>query len=167
MAPKILRITGVKNSGKTRLIEALSGEFVGRGFRVAALKTTSHNHEFDRPDTDTWRFRQAGCESAVLISPDEFVCHAKSIARESRDRIYEILYGNMDLIFVEGAGEFSGPMIECIESGETVGFPKNPDLIAAVSDGKYVPDINCFGFDSISKLADYVIEKLNIKNAEI
>jgi molybdopterin-guanine dinucleotide biosynthesis protein len=48
MTVKILKIVGFRKSGKTALIEALSGEFVKREFRVAALKTTSHEHDFDR-----------------------------------------------------------------------------------------------------------------------
>ena len=162
----VLRITGVKNSGKTRLIEALSSEFIKRGFRVAALKTTSHDHEFDRPGTDTWKFRKSGCESAVIVSPEEFVCHAKGIARKDRDRIYEILYGDLDFIFVEGAGEINGPMIECVAFEESARYLEDPELIAVVSDNKMAKQIICFGFGSIPEITDYVIETLNINKAE-
>lgn len=165
--PNVLRITGVKNSGKTRLIEELSSEFIKRGLRVAALKTTSHDHEFDRPGTDTWRFRKAGCESAVLISPDEFVCHAKGIDIDKRNMIYDILYRDIDLLLVEGAGELEGPMIECVVSEESARFLEDPDLIAIVSEGIPIKEMSSFRYDSIPQIAEFVIIKLKIKKAGI
>ncbi|MEE8417060.1 MAG: molybdopterin-guanine dinucleotide biosynthesis protein MobB, partial [candidate division Zixibacteria bacterium] len=72
--PAQIRIAGQKNSGKTRLIEVLTSEFTRLGFRVAAVKHTSHDHEFDRPKTDTWRYRKAGSETAIIISPNNWVC---------------------------------------------------------------------------------------------
>jgi molybdopterin-guanine dinucleotide biosynthesis protein B len=165
MTAKILKIVGFKKSGKTALIEALSGEFVKRGFKVAALKTTSHEHDFDRPGTDTWRYRQAGCESAVLVSPGEFVCHAGGVGKDRRLRIYDILYENIDLLLMEGTGDFEAPVIECAGSSGELRFADEEGLLAVVSDLELDTPVIRFKPDSIAEIADFIIDKLDIKKA--
>ncbi len=159
---KKLRIVGNKKSGKTALIEGLARQFTGKGFKVAALKTTSHDHEFDRSDTDTWRYRKAGCESAVLISPGEFVCHASGVTEEDRKRIYDILYRGIDLLILEGTGEFDAPVIECIDSDGKSEYTGDSMLFAVVNDGVTIPEIRNFRRDNITELAQYIIDKLDI-----
>lgn len=160
---KTLRIVGNKKSGKTALIEALAGEFIRRDYKVAALKTTSHDHDFDRPDTDTWRYRKAGCESAVLVSPGEFVCHASGITEPDRKSIYDILYKGIDLLVLEGMGEFEAPMIEIIGTDGELRYAENSSLLAVVNDGASIPEIANFRSDETSKLAQFIIDKLDLK----
>lgn len=165
MTAKILKIVGFKKSGKTSLIEALSREFTGRGFRVAALKTTSHDHEFDRPDTDTWRYRKAGCESAALVSPNEFVCHAAGVDNKQRLRIYDILYEDIDLLLMEGTGDFEAPMIECVKTPDEKRYVDNYEILAIVAEREIKSSIRQFTPNSIAEIADFIIEKLDIKKA--
>lgn len=160
---KTLRIVGNKKSGKTALIETLAGELIRRGYRVAALKTTSHDHDFDRPDTDTWRYRKAGCESAVLVSPGEFVCHAGCLGENDRMRIYDIIYREIDLLILEGVGEFDAPMIECIDPDGESRYAGDASLFAIVKDGASIPEIANFRSDETSKLAQFIIDKLDLK----
>lgn len=54
---RIITISGVKNSGKTTLIEKLLKEFCADGLRVAVLKHDGHDFTCDIPGTDTYRFR--------------------------------------------------------------------------------------------------------------
>jgi molybdopterin-guanine dinucleotide biosynthesis protein MobB len=165
MTAKILKIVGSKKNGKTALIEALSREFTGRGFKVAALKTTSHDHEFDRPGTDTWRYRKAGCESAVLVSPGELVCHAGGVDKERRLRIYDILYEDIDLLLMEGAGDFEAPMIECVGSSGEMRFEDEGRLLAVISELELKSSIKVFKPDSIAEIADFITDKLEMKKA--
>jgi molybdopterin-guanine dinucleotide biosynthesis protein B len=165
MTAKILKVVGFKKSGKTSLIAALSEEMVKRGFKVAALKTTSHEHEFDRPGTDTWRFRQGGCESAILVSPNEFVCHAGGVDKTRRMRIYDVLYEDVDLLLMEGTGDFEAPMIECVGSSGETGFAEDGRLLAMVSDADIESSLKRFKPDSIAEIADFIIAKLQIKKA--
>jgi len=165
MTAKILKIVGSKKSGKTSLIERLSEEFVRRGFKVAALKTTSHEHDFDRPGTDTWRYRKAGCESAVLVSPEELVCHAGGVDNGRRLRIYEILYENIDLLLMEGTGDFEAPMIECVGSSGEMRFADGGELLAVVSELDLKSTITVFKPGAIAEIADFIIEKLEMKKA--
>lgn len=165
MTAKILKIVGFKKSGKTTLIESLSGEFTKRGYKVAALKTTSHEHDFDRPGTDTWKYRKAGCESSVLVSPGEFVCHAGGVDKKRRMEIYDILYEGIDLVLMEGTGDFEAPMIECVGSSGERGFADDPQLLAVVSGFEIDSPHEKFAPDSIAEIADFIVEKLKIKKA--
>jgi molybdopterin-guanine dinucleotide biosynthesis protein MobB len=163
--PAVLKIVGTKKSGKTGLIERLCREFIERGFRVSALKTTSHDHEFDRPNSDTWRYRKAGAITAVIVSPNEFVCHAGNVDKEDRMRIYDILYRDIDLLFLEGSGEMEAPMIECIGSDKTSQFTGDSNLLAIVTDESRFSGYENFGSSEISAIADFLIGKLGIKKA--
>jgi molybdopterin-guanine dinucleotide biosynthesis protein B len=160
---KTIRIVGNKKSGKTALIEGLAREFTGKGLKVAALKTTSHDHDFDRPDTDTWRYRKAGCESAVLVSPNEFVCHAGGVTERDRKSIYDILYKGIDLLVLEGMGVFETPMIECIGTDGRSEYLKDSKLLAVVTDGASIPGIKNFKSDDISELAQFIIDNLDLR----
>jgi len=166
MTAKILKIVGSKKSGKTALIEALSREFSKRGYKVAAHKTTSHEHDFDRPGTDTWRYRKAGCESAVLVSPGEFVCHAGGADKDRRLRIYDILYEDIDLLLMEGTGDFEAPMIECVGSSGEMRFADGGELLAVVSDIEIKSSVKQFKPDSIAEIADFISDKLEMKKAD-
>lgn len=165
MGVKILKIVGFKKSGKTALIEALSREFTGRGFKVAALKTTSHEHDFDRPGTDTWRYRKAGCESSVLVSPGELVCHAAGVSKERRMRIYDLLYEDVDLLLMEGAGDYEAPMIECVGSSGEIRYANDDGLLAIVSDIEVESPLKKFKPGLVTEIADFIIDKLDIKKA--
>lgn len=166
MTAKILKVVGFKKSGKTSLIERLSEELVKRGYKVAALKTTSHEHDFDRPGTDTWRYRKAGCEAAVLVSPEEFVCHAGGVDKDRRLRIYDILYENIDLLLMEGTGDFEAPMIECVGSSGEMRFADEGGLLAVVSDLEIESSAKVFKPDSIADIADFIIGKLEMNKAD-
>ena len=47
-----IHIVGCKNSGKTTLIVDVLPELVARGYRVGAIKHSSHRHEVDVPGKD-------------------------------------------------------------------------------------------------------------------
>lgn len=65
--PTIVCVVGYRDSGKTGVAVALVRELRGRGHRVAAVK---HGHGFrlDSPGTDSWRLRNEGGASPVLLA---------------------------------------------------------------------------------------------------
>ena len=56
----VIAVSGVKNSGKTTLLEKLIANLVARGIRVAVIKHDGHHFEPDVPGTDSYRHRSAG-----------------------------------------------------------------------------------------------------------
>lgn len=70
---KIVSIVGNKNSGKTSLTTKLIRELTKRGYNVASVKHSHHNIEMDKPNTDTWRHKQAGANLVVGIGSTTFL----------------------------------------------------------------------------------------------
>ena len=72
---RIITISGVKNSGKTTLIEKLLKEFCADGLRVAVLKHDGHDFTCDIPGTDTYRFSAAGAYGTAIFSKHRMFVH--------------------------------------------------------------------------------------------
>lgn len=67
MNPKAISIVGYKDSGKTRVIEALIKELTKRGYRVGTLKHTADEIHLDTPGKDTDRHRKAGAKATGIL----------------------------------------------------------------------------------------------------
>jgi len=65
--PRTVSVVGFKDSGKTRVVEALVGELTRRGYRVGTLKHTAENIDFDTPGKDTRRHRDAGAKATAIL----------------------------------------------------------------------------------------------------
>ncbi len=161
--PAHIRIVGQKNSGKTRLIEVLTKELTRLGYRVATVKHTSHDHEFDRPNTDTWRYRKAGSESAIIISPNNWVCHSSIPDPNTQRRLEDMLFCDKDLVFWEGMAKEDIQIIECVGAGTKSLHKDNSLLIATVSKHEIRAEIPTFDPDNGSGIARWIIEKFNLR----
>ncbi|UCH83471.1 MAG: molybdopterin-guanine dinucleotide biosynthesis protein B [Candidatus Latescibacterota bacterium] len=137
--PCYVRIAGAKNSGKTTLIVALTAEFTSHGYRVGTLKHTSHNHEFDRPGSDSFRHSAAGSAATIIVSPERFVLHAPRPADPQLLSLFDNIYDDCDIVFCEGHTDLSptsgrAPLVECVAPGDNPLFEHDPDLVALVGD---------------------------------
>jgi len=97
--PRAVSVVGFKDSGKTRVVEALVGELTRRGLKVGTLKHTAENIDLDTPGKDTRRHREAGAvasailhENAVALFVDGHVTLADAVTR----------LGRLDLVVIEG-----------------------------------------------------------------
>lgn len=67
-------VCGVKNSGKTTLLERIVRELARRGLRTAVVKHDGHEFTCDVPGTDSFRYVEAGaCGAAVFSERQLFV----------------------------------------------------------------------------------------------
>ena len=62
----VIAVSGVKNSGKTTLIERLIPYLQYYGLQVAVIKHDGHSFQADPSDTDTGRFVQAGAIGTAI-----------------------------------------------------------------------------------------------------
>ncbi len=69
MAPPIVAVVGLSDSGKTNVAASLVAALAGQGYRVAAVKHCPHGHESDRPSSDTDRLYEAGAVTVAASSP--------------------------------------------------------------------------------------------------
>ena len=70
--PVVLAVSGVKNSGKTRLIEALLPLLAARGVKTAVVKHDGHRFTPDTPGTDSFRFFAAGAVGSAVFDGEKF-----------------------------------------------------------------------------------------------
>ncbi len=164
--PAHICIAGQKNSGKTRLIVLLTTEFARLGYRTATVKHTSHDHEFDRPETDSWRYKKAGSETAIIISPNKWVCHSSMPDQDTRKRLEESLFRGKDIVLWEGIANNNIQIIECVAAGAKPLHKENRLLVATVSKQKVLPEVTNFDPDRGSEIAHWIIEKLNLRTPE-
>ena len=68
MAVPIVSFVGRSNSGKTTLIERVIPELVRAGYKVATVKHAGHGFDLDTEGKDSWRHKQAGASSVVVLS---------------------------------------------------------------------------------------------------
>ena len=77
MSVPILSFVGRSNSGKTTLIERVIPELVRAGYKVATVKHAGHGFDLDTEGKDSWRHKQAGASSVVIISTSSLAVFAR------------------------------------------------------------------------------------------
>ncbi len=74
----IVSFIGWHDCGKTTLATGVVASLNQMGYRVAVIKSSSErNIEFDTPETDTFKHKQAGADSVMLVAPDQMVLQTK------------------------------------------------------------------------------------------
>ena len=134
-----IHIIGRKNSGKTTLVCELVRELAARGFKIATVKHTHHQHELDTPGKDSHKHREAGAIAVGILSPQMtavFVPTDREERGESRYAQFEQLFANCDLILVEGDVHASALRIEVwrSETSEAPYAAEDRAVVAVVSD---------------------------------
>ena len=149
----VIAVSGVKNSGKTTLIEKLIPALNARGVKTAVLKHDGHSFAADREGTDTCRFLTAGALGAAIFDGEKFQA-VKFAAVTERDLI--ALYPEADLILLEGFKWTDYPKIELVRRGVSEKPVCDPEtLLALVTDTDCrIPNVPTFGFEDIEPLAD-------------
>jgi molybdopterin-guanine dinucleotide biosynthesis protein MobB len=101
--PSFVTIAGLKRSGKTTVAEALIGELVRRGLRVASVKSMMHGEFRLEPEgTDTRRHLAAGAEATLAFSAEEDAVFARRSAAGQRERLERWLPAGVDWVVCEG-----------------------------------------------------------------
>jgi molybdopterin-guanine dinucleotide biosynthesis protein B len=99
MPAKAVAVTGFKNSGKTRVVEALTAELTRRGYKVGTIKHTADDIALDTPGKDTSRHREAGSQATVILQQN-----AAAIFLDQHLTIQEAAQklGPLDYLIIEG-----------------------------------------------------------------
>ncbi len=97
--PRTVAVVGFKDSGKTRVVEALVAELTRRGRRVGTLKHTAEDMGFDTPGKDTARHREAGAKAAAILHQN-----AAAMFIDGHVKVGDAVkaLGTLDVLVVEG-----------------------------------------------------------------
>jgi molybdopterin-guanine dinucleotide biosynthesis protein B len=157
---KILHIVGGKNHGKTTLIVELVRELSGRGLRVGTIKHTSHAHDLDTPNSDSYRHRQAGAAPAAIVTSDLVGVFFPRLV-DFYQQLAPLTEG-CDVVIVEGHLEHAGPKVEVWR--ESFGTPclagHRKDILALITDDPAEVSVPVWPRSDVRFLADRVIELL-------
>lgn len=161
---QILAVSGVKNSGKTTLITKLLTELKKRGLEVAVIKHDGHDFQADVPDTDSWKYAQAGaCGTCVFSEQKHMVI--KYIPALSTEKLIQT-FPEADVILLEGVKYSEYPKIEVIRRRNSSKSVCDPSYLwGVVTDyrpeelGEMLSGIPFFGLEETGRLTDYIMEK--------
>ena len=158
MAGRVIAVSGVKNSGKTTLLERLIPALCRRGLRVAVLKHDGHSFAADREGTDTCRLLAAGAYGAAIFDGEKFQA-VKYAAVTEEDLI--ALYPEANLILLEGFKWTAYPKIEIVRRGVSSSPVCDPNtLLALVTDTDVrLPGVPVFAPDEIEPIADLLAKE--------
>ena len=127
--PFIFAISGVKNSGKTTLLEAIIPLLKREGLRVAVIKYDSHDFVSDVPGTDSRRLFDAGADGIALYSPYKYMLSARKTVG-----IETLLphFADADLVLLEGAKSTAYRKIEIVRRTVSAAPVCDPVTLAAL-----------------------------------
>ena len=154
--PIIAAVSGVKNSGKTTMMEKLIAELSRRGLKVAAIKHDGHDFTPDVPGTDSWRFGQAGACGYAVYSPVRYEL-VRMTPTDERD--FLAAFPDADVILLEGFKDSAYPKIEVVRAGNSEGpVCDTATLLAVCSDLPLeLGDIPVLGLDDAERAADLIL----------
>jgi len=155
-------VAATSNSGKTAIIEKVVRILKERGLRVAVIKHASKGFELDRPGKDSWRFREAGADTVVLVGPDRLAL-MRTIVKVPSMKDLEMLAGNADIMIREGFKEDSLNKIEVFRSGVSGQQPLSAadgSFLALVSDRAFDVAVPRFDWNDAEGVADFIATKL-------
>jgi molybdopterin-guanine dinucleotide biosynthesis protein B len=173
----ILGVYGISNTGKTTLVEKLTGALVERDYRVGTIKHIHiENFSMDTEGKDTWRHSRAGAEIVVGHSKDETaIILNKNLALGEVVSLIEKV-ADTDIVIAEGLSDASSPKI-CI--GGSVDIEERSNTVLRYEDNfdevlnyamegietqrvlRRLPGLDCgkCGFDTCIELAGSVRKK--------
>lgn len=156
--PKLLAISGVKNSGKTTLITRLIPKLTEYGMKIATIKHDGHGFTADIEDTDTFRHKMAGAYGTAVFSDQKYML-VKDVSDCSERDIMDF-FSEADLIFLEGFKNSEYPKIEIVRSGNSLNSVCDPGtLVALVSDLPLeIMGVPVFGLNEIDEMAKFIYE---------
>ena len=159
--PVILSIVGKSGSGKTTLIEKLVPELKRRGMRIGTIKHSAHKIEMDKPGKDSWRHKQAGADTVMVVAP-QTIAMVKSMPSPNIDGL-EKYFDDVDLVLTEGFKSGPMPKIEVFrQAAHAEPLCRGDDqLIAFVTDTAIDLGVPAFGLNDVVRLADLIEERFS------
>lgn len=154
---KIIAVCGVKNSGKTTLIEKLVRELAKRQIRTAVIKHDGHDFACDVPGTDSYRFWKAGAYGTAVFSDYRSFVHKDGTGEREQELICQ--FPEADIIFLEGMKDSSYRKIEIVRKAVSEEAVSNPEgrflIVTDLENGKFQE--RCAGLDEIEKIIEYIL----------
>ena len=160
--PLVIHIIGLKNTGKSGLMEALIQELNKRGIKTGALKHNASGHfHWDKVGTDTHRISAAGSPVTAILSDRELAVHARGGLEVTLPQIAETFFSRFDILLVEGLKKLKGRKVEVLREGlSTDPLCPQDELVATFGDRLFERDVPHFDRESVPALAELLSQLL-------
>ncbi|MCK4255422.1 molybdopterin-guanine dinucleotide biosynthesis protein B [candidate division WOR-3 bacterium] len=156
----LIGITGVSDTGKTRLINQLITELNKRGYRVGCIKHCPRGFKFDLPDKDSFKFRKSGARGVVLSSPNEIGLIKISTDENKLEDLAINHLSDCDFVLIEGYKRAKAvKKIELLRIGISE-KPRIKDSVAIISNFSIKTEKPTFHPDDIKNIVNF-LEKLS------
>lgn len=165
--PVHINIVGRKKSGKTSLIQALTRELTANGISVGTVKHTSHDHEFDIIGTDSWKHRQAGSQTTIILSHSNWVCYSQKPLEDQLKKWMDTIFQGNDIVLWEGDRNTPNKKIECLRPNEKPLSADNQQLLAVVANHEIQDKSKHYKFDEADHLRQYIIKVFNLPGGKL
>ncbi len=154
----VFSICGIKNSGKTTMLEKLIPELISRGIKVAVLKNGGHFTP-DVPGTDTYRFLQVGASGTIIFDDHQFSSSRKTLPP------YEELFTmfpDADLLLVEGLRDSALPKLEMVKPNDerSPALSEEKVLGYIAENADYDSSKMVFDREDVKGISDYIVSLL-------
>jgi molybdopterin-guanine dinucleotide biosynthesis adapter protein len=154
MSVPIVCFVGKSNSGKTTFIERVIPELVRAGYKIATVKHAGHGFDLDTEGKDSWRHKQAGASSVVILSKGSMAMFADvSDQLKPEDVRARFLDDTYDLIIVEGWKHEGYPKIVIIRE----------QVLAVVSDKPIDLQVPRFDLNDIPAVAALIMKNFPLR----
>lgn len=163
--PPVIAITGIKNSGKTTLMEKLITALTQKGLRVATIKHDGHTFAADAKGSDSFRHKQAGAYASAVFDQEKFL-----LVKTGEQTVESLLpfFFEADLVLLEGGKQTPYPKIEIVRQGVSRDIVTDPALLLliATDTGLSVPGVPSLDINDVSGMVA-VIEGFLRQSAEM
>ncbi len=100
--PPMVSFVAPSGTGKTTLLSGVIELLSSQGYRVGALKHDAHRIELDTEGKDSWRLREAGAASTMLMGRNQLAWFGEDGQAPPLDQMAQLFFGSCDLLLVEG-----------------------------------------------------------------
>ena len=159
----MIAVCGVKNSGKTTLIERLLPKLSALGIKTAVIKHDGHDFEADVPGTDSYRHFAAGA-CGVAVYSSEKVSIVRRTANATAQKLAEC-FPEADMILCEGQKNSDMPKLEVVrrelstrpvcQGREVLGYVTDVPLKARQAAG-WKDALPVFGMEDTDAVAAFI-----------
>lgn len=153
---KIIAISGIKNSGKTTLIEKLIPLLKTNNLKIATIKHDGHDFQPDVEGTDSYRHSKAGAYGTCIFSENRWMIIKEEEDVDIRNLITK--FPEADLIILEGFKFSEYPKVEIVR-GDNSKLPvsKKETVLCYISDlEQFYEDIPQFKLDEVEALSRFL-----------
>ena len=155
MAPPVVAVVGLSNSGKTTVAASLVATLASQGYSVAAVKHCPHGHEADRPSSDTDRLYEAGAVTVAASSPGTLTTRRRVSGDFSLETIVATIGPGADLVIAEGFKSSTAPKVVVGDLPVSL-----ENVIAHVDSKPGRSDVPTYTFRQMDGLADQIRRRL-------